>query len=128
MSILVTAITVLTICYAFYKVNHLQFHTNILVLFVFWYIVDYQQIKKTKTSLAPIYWYVGIVSVMQFFYVYFRYVDVNFDALRDIIGLPFFFVCIWTVGRFLEYTLNLRKKPPIVIIKTPPLTIKQHLN
>jgi Gpi18-like mannosyltransferase len=128
MSILVTATTVLTLCYTFYKVNHLQFHTNILVLFVFWYIVDYQQINKTQTSLAPMYWYVGIVSGMQFFYVYFRYMDVNFDALRDIIGLPFFFVCSWTVGRFLEYTLNLRKKPPVVIIKTPPLTIKQHLN
>ncbi|MCU0445057.1 MAG: DUF2029 domain-containing protein [Microscillaceae bacterium] len=132
MSALVASICVLTICYMFYKVNHLQFHTNVLVLYVYWYIVDYQQIKRVRIDLAPIYWYAGIVSVMQLLYVYLRYMDINFDALRDIAGLPFFMVCCWSVWMFLDYTLKTHRKPPLHIVKTPPLAqyvkITQNLN
>ena len=110
---IVASIAVFIICYLFYKANHLQYHTNILILTAFWYVRDYQKIKAYKININPLWIYAIWMSVNQLLYVYFRFIHVKFDWLRDNVGLPTTIIAIYALLPLIQYTLRSAKEKTV---------------
>jgi len=111
------SIAVLLVSYTFYKVNHLQFHTNTMVLLVLWYILDHKKIRRYQTDMTSAIFYCLWISILQGLYVVFQYNDINFDWLRDTSGLPTFILSLYLLNFLIKYSF---KDYKIVQAKRPP--------
>jgi Gpi18-like mannosyltransferase len=101
---LLIAMVVLLLSYTFYKVNHLQFHTNILFLLVWWIIRDYDSIVKYKVNCLAISSYMLWISILQCFYVGLRFIDVDIEWMKGAVGLPTFLLSLNLVLVLLKFS------------------------
>jgi hypothetical protein len=95
---------VLVWVYMLYKVNHPQFHTNILLLLPIWYLFNYPQIQKQGLDISSFLVYAVWLSVVQLLYVHSKLYDWDFDQIKWLTGLPTLMLSIWLLHTFISFS------------------------